>query len=233
MIDKLKTANFEAGSVTTTILGAEAVTAEKVKFDTAFIQKLVSQQAFIDELFAKQATITRVQSIDFTGNNIKGGKISSLNGKTDFDLQTGWIEMNDFGVGIKNQFQGRPLQYLTFGAGTINGVNGSYTALLSNRNGLQQMDSTSTGIQIWNGRSGDNIKTAITFYGQSMDFIQSGQAGLKSLSIDTINRQINGVEEIVLKGVSLSRILDNIYDNFRNLAAVPGNYSRGYYSHWK
>ena len=233
MIDKLKTANFEAGSVTTTILGAEAVTAEKVKFDTAFIQKLVSQQAFIDELFAKQATITRVQSIDFTGNNIKGGKISSLNGKTDFDLQTGWIEMNDFGVGIKNQFQGRPLQYLTFGAGTINGVNGAYTALLSNRNGLQQMDSTSTGIQIWNGRSGDNIKTAITFYGQSMDFIQSGQAGLKSLSIDTINRQINGVEEIVLKGVSLSRILDNIYDNFRNLAAVPGNYSRGYYSHWK
>ena len=233
MIDKLKTANFEAGSVTTTILGAEAVTAEKVKFDTAFIQKLVSQQAFIDELFAKQATITRVQSIDFTGNNIKGGKISSLNGKTDFDLQTGWIEMNDFDVGIKNQFQGRPLQYLTFGAGTINGVNGSYTALLSNRNGLQQMDSTSTGIQIWNGRSGDNIKTAITFYGQSMDFIQSGQAGLKSLSIDTINRQINGVEEIVLKGVSLSRILDNIYDNFRNLAAVPGNYSRGYYSHWK
>ena len=233
MIDKLKTANFEAGSVTTTILGAEAVTAEKVKFDTAFIQKLVSQQAFIDELFAKQATITRVQSIDFTGNNIKGGKISSLNGKTDFDLQTGWIEMNDFGVGIKNQFQGRPLQYLTFGAGTINGVNGSYTALLSNRNGLQQMDSTSTGIQIWNGRSGDNIKTAITFYGQSMDFIQSGQAGLKSLSIDTINRQINGVEEIVLKGVSLSRILNNIYDNFRNLAAVPGNYSRGYYSHWK
>ena len=233
MIDKLKTANFEAGSVTTTILGAEAVTAEKVKFDTAFIQKLVSQQAFIDELFAKQATITRVQSIDFTGNNIKGGKISSLNGKTDFDLQTGWIEMNDFGVGIKNQFQGRPLQYLTFGAGTINGVNGAYTALLSNRNGLQQMDSTSTGIQIWNGRSGDNIKTAITFYGQRMDFIQSGQAGLKSLSIDTINRQINGVEEIVLKGVSLSLILDNIYDNFRNLAAVPGNYSRGYYSHWK
>lgn len=233
MIDKLKTANFEAGSVTTNILGAEAVTAEKVKFDTAFIQRLVSQQAFIDELFAKQATITRVQSIDFTGNNIKGGKISSLNGKTDFDLQTGWIEMNDFGVGIKNQFQGRPLQYLTFGAGTINGVDGAYTALLSNRNGLQQMDSTSTGIQIWNGRSGDNIKTAITFYGQSMDFIQSGQAGLKSLSIDTINRQINGVEEIVLKGVSLSRILDNIYDNFRNLAAVPGNYSRGYYSRWK
>ena len=233
MIDKLKTANFEAGSVTTNILGAEAVTAEKVKFDTAFIQRLVSQQAFINELFAKQATITKIQSIDFTGEHIKGGKISSLNGVTDFDLQTGWIEMNSAGVGIRNKFPERPLQYLVFGAGNINGVDGAYTALLSNRNGLQQMDSTSTGIQIWNGRSGDNIKTAITFYGQRMDFIQSGQNGLKSLSINTINRQIDGVEEIVLKGVSLSQILDNIYDNFRNLAAVPGNYSRGYYSRWR
>ena len=194
--------------------------------------------AHIGEIDASQARIINISAKNIvadglTANIIRGGQLSSLNGKTDFDLQTGWIEMNDFGVGIKNRFQGRPLQYLTFGAGTINGVDGAYTALLSNRNGLQQMDSTSTGIQIWNGRSGDNIKTAITFYGQRMDFIQSGQAGLKSLSIDTINRQINEVEEIVLKGVSLSRILDNIYDNFRNLAAVPGNYSRGYYSRWR
>jgi phage minor structural protein len=93
MIDKLKTANFEAGSVTTNILGAEAVTAEKVKFDTAFIQKLVSQQAFIDELFAKQATITKIQSIDFTANHIKGGMLTSTNGNSTFDLNAGRITM--------------------------------------------------------------------------------------------------------------------------------------------
>ena len=93
MIDKLKTANFEAGSVTTNILDAEAVTAEKVKFDTAFIQRLVSQQAFIDELFAKQATITRIQSIDFTANHIKGGVLSGLNGNATFDLNAGRIQM--------------------------------------------------------------------------------------------------------------------------------------------
>ena len=93
MIDKLKTVNFEAGSVTTNILGAEAVTAEKVKFDTAFIQKLVSQQAFIDELFAKQATINRIQSIDFTANHIKGGLLSSTNGNSVFDLNAGQIRM--------------------------------------------------------------------------------------------------------------------------------------------
>ena len=233
MIDKLKTANFEAGSVTTTILGAEAVTAEKVKFDTAFIKKLVSQQAFINELFAQRATITQVQSIDITGEHVRGGRISSINGNTTFDLQTGWLEMNGYGVGIKNRFPGRPLQYLTFGAGTINGVNGTYTALLSNRNGLQKMDNTSAGIQIWNGRTGSNVETAITFYGQTMDFMQSGQDGVTSLSINAINRQITGVEEIVLKGVSLSKVLDDIYDNFRNLGAVAGNYSRGYYPKWR
>lgn len=233
MIDKLKTANFEAGSVTTTILGAEAVTAEKVKFDTAFIKRLVSQQAFINELFAQRATITQVQSIDITGEHVKGGRISSINGNTTFDLQTGWLEMNGYGVGIKNRFPGRPLQYLTFGSGRINGVNGTYTALLSNRNGLQKMDNTSAGIQIWNGRTGSNVETAITFYGQTMDFMQSGQDGVRSLSINAINRQITGVEEIVLKGVSLSKVLDDIYDNFRNLGAVAGNYSRGYYPKWR
>ena len=230
MIDKLKTANFEANSVTTQILGAEAVTADKVKFDTAFIKKLVSQQAFINELFAQRATITRIQSIDITGEHVRGG---SINGNTTFDLQSGWLEMNGPGVGIKNQFPGRPLQYLTFGAGTINGIDGTYTALLSNRNQKHAMDSTSTGIQIWNARGHGKVQTAITFYGQRMDFMQSGQAGVSSLSIDAIDRRLIGVEEIVLKGVSLSKVLDDIYDNFRNLGAVAGNYSRGYYPKWR
>lgn len=233
MIDKLKTANFEAGSVTTTILGAEAVTAEKVKFDTAFIQKLVSQQAFIDELFAKQATITQIQSIDITGEHVKGGKLTSLNGVTDFDLQTGWIDMNGFGVGIKNKFPNRPLQYLVFGAGNINGVDASYTALLSNRNGLQASDHTSAGLQIWNGRTGNNVQSAINMYGRRITFNQSAQAGLREISIDTDTNTISGADEIYIKGLRLSYILNDIYDNFRNLGAVQGNYSRGYHSQWR
>lgn len=191
----------------------------------------------IGEIDASQARIINISAKNvvaegLTANIIKGGKLTSLNGATDFDLQTGWIDMNGHGVGIKNKFPGRPLQYLTFGAGTINGVNGTYTALLSNRNGLQKMDSTSAGIQIWNGRTDDNVQTAITFYGKQMDFIQSGQAGVNSLSINAVERQINGVEEIVIKGASLSKVLNDIYDNFRNLGAVAGNYSRGYYSQW-
>lgn len=193
--------------------------------------------AHIGEIDASKANIINISAKNIvteglTANIIKGGKLTSLNGATDFDLQTGWIDMNGHGVGIKNKFPGRPLQYLTFGAGTINGVDGTYTALLSNRNGLQKMDSTSAGIQIWNGRTGDNVQTAITFYGKQMDFIQSGQAGVNSLSINAVERRINGVEEIVIKGALLSKVLDDIYDNFRNLGAVAGNYSRSYYSQW-
>ena len=230
MIDKLKTANFEAGSVTTTILGAEAVTAENVKFDTAFIQRLVSQQAFIDELFAKQATITKIQSIDFTGNHIKGGRITSLNGQTIFDLQSGWIEMNQEAVGIRNRFDGKPMQFLIFGQGSINGVPSAYTQLMSNRNGRTGIEHTSAGLQIWNGRLGDNIQTAITFYGKIMDFIPNSQGG--GVSLNTETRVLSGMNDVTIKGVSLSDILDNIYDNFRNLDH-DGNYSRGYYPRWR
>lgn len=111
MIDKLKTANFEAGSVTTNILEAEAVTAEKVKFDTAFIQKLVSQQAFIDELFAKQATITKIQSIDFTGNHIKGGVLTSLNGNSTFDLNAGRIQMQSGATGWRTSWDSNGIAF--------------------------------------------------------------------------------------------------------------------------
>lgn len=215
MIDKLKTANFEAGSVTTNILGAEAVTAEKVKFDTAFIQRLVSQQAFINELFAKQATITKIQSIDFTGNHIKGGRISSLNGKTEFDLQSGWIDMNTEAVGIRNRFDGKPMQFLIFGQGAINGVPGSYTQLMSNRNGVTGIEHTSAGIQIWNGRSGSNIQTAITFYGKTMDFMPNSLGG--GIIMNTESRTISNLDNIYFRGTSLVTILDLIDKNFKGI----------------
>ncbi|HEW2910614.1 TPA: peptidase S74, partial [Streptococcus pneumoniae] len=63
MVDKLKTANFEAGSVTTTILDAEAVTAEKVRFDDAFIRKMTANDAFIDQLTSKRIFSTKVESV--------------------------------------------------------------------------------------------------------------------------------------------------------------------------
>jgi hypothetical protein len=76
MIDKLKTTNFEAGSVTTVVLDAEAVTAEKLKVDQAFFNKLVANEAYLSQLFAKQAFITRVQSVTLDASQIKTGVLT-------------------------------------------------------------------------------------------------------------------------------------------------------------
>ena len=76
MVDKLKTANFEAGSVTTVILDAEAVTAEKLKVDQAFFNKLVANEAYLNQLFAKQAFMNRVQSISINASQVKAGFLS-------------------------------------------------------------------------------------------------------------------------------------------------------------
>ncbi|HGK9797776.1 TPA: phage tail spike protein [Streptococcus pneumoniae] len=76
MIDKLKTANFEAGSVTTAILDAEAVTAEKIKVDQAFFNKFVANEAYLKQLFAKQAFINRVQSVAIDASQVSSGVLS-------------------------------------------------------------------------------------------------------------------------------------------------------------
>ena len=74
MIDKLKTANFEAGSVTTTILDAEAVTADKVRFDNAFIRKMLANEAFIDHLTSKRIFATRIESVISSSTVLEGYK---------------------------------------------------------------------------------------------------------------------------------------------------------------
>ena len=178
--------------------------------------------AHIDEIDASKANLINVTSKNvategLTANIIKGGKLSSLNGVTEFDLQTGWIEANGQNIGIRNRFPGRPLQYLTFGKGRIGDVDGSYTALLSNRNGVQKMDSTSAGIQIWNGRSNGKIASAITFYGQSMDFLLSGQENLRGVSIDVGRRKINGLLDIYIRDKSLVDLFNVIDKNFKGI----------------
>ena len=193
--------------------------------------------AHIDEIDASRANLINVTAKNvategLTANIIKGGKLSSLNGVTNFDLQTGWIEANGHNIGIRNRFPNRPLQYLTFGQGRIGDVDGSYTALLSNRNGVQKMDSTSAGIQIWNGRSNGKIASAITFYGQTMDFLLSGQENLRGVSIDIGEREINGLLNVYIRDKSLVDLFNVIDKNFkgiedhfkRNNLGAPGYY---------
>ena len=191
--------------------------------------------AHIDEIDASKANLINVTSKNvategLTANIIKGGKLSSLNGVTDFDLQTGWIDINKDAVGIRNRFNGKPMQFLVFGQGALNGVPCAYTQLMSNRNGTTGIEHTSAGIQIWNGRQGSNVQTAITFYGKSMNF--SSSSVTSGINLDTDEKLLWGLNNIYLKKSSLEDIFRMIDDNFigierwfkQNNLGAPGRY---------
>ena len=103
MVDKLKTANFEAGSVTTTILDAEAVTAEKVRFDDAFIRKMIANEAFINQLTSKRIFATKVESVISSSTVLEGykGWIGGFQLGTHDSGSGRWITgRNHFSVGM-------------------------------------------------------------------------------------------------------------------------------------
>ena len=195
--------------------------------------------AHIGEIDASKANIINISAKNIvteglTANIIKGGKLSSLNGVTDFDLQTGWIEMNREGVGIVNHFVGRPIQYLVFGAGAISDKPGSYTALMSNSNGRINMDDGSAGIQIWN--TNDNT-TAVNLYGDEIAMMYNANDP-KGIIFDNIKNEIRNVETlninntIWIKGTNLVQLFNLINANFEgierhfkiNKLGSPGRY---------
>ena len=105
MIDKLKTANFEAGSVTTKILDAEAVTAEKLKVDNALIRKITANEAFIDQLTSKRIFATRIESVISRSTVLEGykGWIGGFQLGTHDSGYGRWITgRNHFSVGMGN-----------------------------------------------------------------------------------------------------------------------------------
>nr|DAE98578.1 MAG TPA: tail protein [Caudoviricetes sp.] len=180
--------------------------------------------AHIGEIDANQARIINISvknivADGLTANVIKGGKLSSLNSTTNFDLQTGWIEMNREGVGIVNHFSGRPIQYLVFGAGAISNKPGSYTALMSNSNGRINMDDGSSGIQIWN--TNDNT-TAVNLYGDEVAMMYNANDP-KGIIFDNIKNEIRNVETlninntIWIKGTNLVQLFDLINKNFEGI----------------
>ncbi|KAF8254367.1 phage head spike fiber domain-containing protein [Streptococcus pneumoniae] len=105
MVDKLKTGNFEAGSVTTTILAAEAVTAEKVRFDAAFIRKMTASDAFIDQLTSKRIFSTKVESVISSSTFLEAyqGRIGGFTIGRFAQGRGRWISgINQFSVGMGN-----------------------------------------------------------------------------------------------------------------------------------
>lgn len=232
MVDKLKTANFEAGSVTATVIMAEAVTADKIKVDQAFFNKLMADEAYLRQLFAKNAFITSVQAVTLSASKITSGILASINDTTNFNLQTGWIDMNAEAVGIRNLWPNYPIQYLIFGRGVINGKSGSYTALMSNSKRAIGMNDGSAGVQIWNAM--DNT-TAVNLYGDSITLAYNA-SDTRGINIDSVNNNIDNINRLSAANIYLANygnhnlvaLLNNIYNNLKllhNNKTTETNYS--------
>lgn len=160
MVDKLKTGNFESGSVTTPILASNSVTADKVLVDSAMINKLVTNQAFIRELTSQKAFITQLNSIAVTAEKIQGGRLTSNTGSMVFDLDNSSLNMMKDTASIRRIYNGYPTQFMRYEASIENGHKHAKTIIGSNRNGTESWNSPSfAGIVIDNNANNslDNI----------------------------------------------------------------------------
>lgn len=168
MVDKLKTGNFESGSVTTQILASNAVTADKLLVDSAMINKLVSNQAFIRELTSQKAFITQLASIDFTAERIKGGRLESNTGALVFDLDNSALNMLTDTAVIRRIFNNFPTQFIRYGTHIENGNRFSKTIIGSNRDGTENSgNKTFSGMEIYNSTN-KAVEDYTKFYADKM-----------------------------------------------------------------
>ena len=175
MVDKLKTGNFEAGSVTTQILASNAVTADKLLVDSALINKFVSNQAFIRELTSQKAFITQLASIDFSAEHIKGGRLSAKNGSTVFDLDNGTLNLYSNTGTIRriddtNSSQFIKLMKSGFVAEKFRDSNAALMVFGTNHNKdpkeVERHDNkTFAGIRIWSGKGNGAEESLTEFIG--------------------------------------------------------------------
>ena len=168
MVDKLKTGNFEAGSVTTQIIASNAVTADKLLVDSAMINKLVSNQAFIRELTSQKAFITQLASIDFSAEHIKGGRLESNTGALVFDLDKSAMNMLTDTAVIRRVFNNFPTQFIRYGTHIENGNRFSKTIIGSNRDGTENSgNKTFSGMEIYNSTN-KAVEDYTKFYADKM-----------------------------------------------------------------
>ena len=175
MVDKLKTGNFEAGSVTTQILASNAVTADKLLVDSAMINKLVSNQAFIKELTSQKAFITQLASIDISAEHIKGGRLSANTGSTVFDLDNGTLNLYSNTGTIRriddtNSSQFIKLTKSGFVAEKFRDPNSALMVIGTNHNKDPKVaeahdNATFAGIRIWSGKGNGAEESLTEFIG--------------------------------------------------------------------
>ena len=181
MVDKLKTGNFESGSVTTQILASNAVTADKLLVDSAMINKLVSNQAFIRELTSQKAIITELNSIKIAAERVQGGRLSANNGSTVFDLDNGTLNLFSNTGTIRRIDDTSSSQFIKFNQV---GLVGEYLrdnkaariVIGTNQDKTENTENaTFAGMRLWSGAKNDVKESLYELVGDRIIFYANGQ----------------------------------------------------------
>lgn len=181
MVDKLKTGNFESGSVTTQILASNAVTADKLLVDSAMINKLVSNQAFIRELTSQKAFITELNSIKIAAERVQGGRLSANNGSTVFDLDNGTLNLLSNTGTIRRVDDTSSSQFIKFNQV---GLVGEYLrdnkaariVIGTNQDKTENTENaTFAGMRLWSGAKNNVKESLYELVGDRIIFYANGQ----------------------------------------------------------
>ncbi|HGK7337087.1 TPA: hypothetical protein ACJ51S_001984, partial [Streptococcus suis] len=142
-----------------TVIGSQAITADKLKVDQAFFDKLMANDAYLKQLFTKSAFITQVQAVTLSASKISGGILTATNGAMKVNLNAGQILYYTDQAALKRVLTGYPTQFVKFATGTVTGKgNAGVTVIGSNRwNSESSNDGGFVGIRAWNGANIDQI----------------------------------------------------------------------------
>ncbi|NQP29039.1 hypothetical protein HO929_03435 [Streptococcus suis] len=236
MIGSLDAGKINTGTLNAARIATNSIDGSKLVFDQAFVNKMTANEALFKQLFAQSAFITSVQAVALSASKISGGILSSLNGATEFNLQTGQISLKTDGASIQRIADGYPTHFLRF----VNDATSYYstTVLGASKTNTSPNDQTFAGMRIFNSKTKNSI---VDLNAYSITFQQYPLA-TKGFFMDVANQELRPIDstaqsklsakDIYINSRSLATILDNIFDNFKNLNN-NGNYARNFYSTWR
>ncbi|WP_029187948.1 phage tail spike protein, partial [Streptococcus suis] len=142
-----------------TVIGSQAITADKLKVDQAFFDKLIANDAYLKQLFAKSVFTTQVQAVTLSASKISGGILTATNKAMEVNLNAGQILYYTDQAALKRVLNGYPTQFVKFATGTVTGKGkAGVTVIGSNRwNSESSNDGGFVGIRAWNGANIDQI----------------------------------------------------------------------------
>ncbi|HEM3574424.1 TPA: hypothetical protein U1B93_000951 [Streptococcus suis] len=236
MIGNLDAGKINTGTLNAARIATNSIDGSKLVFDQAFVNKMIANEALFKQLFAQSAFITSVQAVTMSASKIAGGILSALNGATEFNLQTGQISLKTDGASIQRIADGYPTHFLRF----VNDATSyhSTTVLGASKTNTSPNDPTFAGMRIFNSKTKNSI---VDLNAYSITFQQYPLA-TKGFYMDVANQELRPIDsaaqskvsakDIYIDSRSLATILDNIFDNFKNLNN-NGNYTRNFYSTWR